>query len=79
MRTFLKIVLGIVVVLAVVVAGAVAFAQFGSERKLNRTIALDVKPVLRADRRRCARRAASISSSRAAAPSVTGPTAPARW
>ena len=45
MRTLLKIVLGIVVVLVVVVAGAVAFAQFGSERKLNRTIALDVKPV----------------------------------
>ena len=39
MRTFLKIVLGIVMVLAVVVAGAVAFAQFGSERKLSRTIA----------------------------------------
>ena len=45
MRKLLKIVLGILVVLAVVVAGAVAFAQFGSERKLNRTVALDVKAV----------------------------------
>ena len=45
MRAFLKIVLGIMVVLAVVVAGAVAFAQFGSEIKLNRTVALDMKPV----------------------------------
>jgi mono/diheme cytochrome c family protein len=45
MRTLLKIVLGLVGVLAVIVALAVAFAEFGSERKLNRMVVLSVLPV----------------------------------
>src|SRR5215469_8801573 len=45
MRTFLKILAGIVALAVVVVAGAAAFAQFGSERKLHRTVRVDVTPI----------------------------------
>jgi len=45
MRTFLKILAGIVVLVVVAVAGAAAFAQFGSERKMHRTVRVDVAPI----------------------------------
>ena len=45
MRTFLKILAGLAAVIAVLVAGAVAFAQFGSERKMHRTVQVQVAPI----------------------------------
>jgi mono/diheme cytochrome c family protein len=45
MRKLLKILAGLVLVLVVIVAGAVAFAEFGSDRKLHRIVQVDVAPV----------------------------------
>src|SRR5215467_12491538 len=45
MRTFLKILAGLVVVVVLVVAGAAAFARFGSEMKLHRTVSVQVAPI----------------------------------
>lgn len=45
MRKFLKVLIGLVIAVSVVVAGAAAFAQFGSERKLHRTVDVEVQPV----------------------------------
>ncbi len=45
MRLFLKLLGGFVVILVVVAAGAAAFAQFGSERKMHRTVRIDVTPI----------------------------------
>src|SRR5215467_8319782 len=45
MRTFLKILAGLVVVVVVVVAGAAAFARFGSEMKMHRTVNVQVAPI----------------------------------
>lgn len=45
MRKLLKILVGLVIVLVVIAAGALAFAQFGSERKLHRTVEVTVAPV----------------------------------
>lgn len=42
MRTFVKILVGIVVVVALVAGGAAAFATFGSEMKLHRTVQVPV-------------------------------------
>src|SRR5215472_11756503 len=44
-RILLKILGGLVVVLVVAIAGAAAFAQFGSERKMHRTVRVDVTPI----------------------------------
>src|SRR5690242_14084588 len=45
MRRFLKILAGLVVVVVVLVAGAAAFAYFGSEMKLHRTVQVPVTPL----------------------------------
>ena len=45
MRTLLKVIAGVVVFLVVVIVGAVAFAQFGSERKLHRGVSVVVQPI----------------------------------
>lgn len=45
MRTFLKVLVGIVIVLVAVVAGAAAFASFGSDMKMHRIVRTDVLPV----------------------------------
>ncbi len=45
MRRLLKVLGGIVVALVVLIAGAAAFAQFGSERKMHRTVQIDVAPI----------------------------------
>jgi mono/diheme cytochrome c family protein len=45
MRKRYKIAGAIVGLIVIGAAGAVAFAQFGSERKLNRTVRVDVKPI----------------------------------
>ena len=45
MRTLLGILAGLVVVLALVVAGAAGFAGFGSEMKLHRTVRVQVAPI----------------------------------
>jgi cytochrome c553 len=45
MRTFLRILAGLVVVLALAGAGAVVFARFGSELKLHRTVRVQVAPI----------------------------------
>jgi len=45
MRTFLKILVGLVVVLVLVVTGAAAFARFGSEMKMHRTVNVPVAPI----------------------------------
>jgi mono/diheme cytochrome c family protein len=45
MRTFLKIVVGVVIAAVLILAGAAGFAQFGSERKLHRTVRVDVSPI----------------------------------
>jgi len=44
-RTLLKVIAGVVVFLVVVIVGAVAFAQFGSERKLHRGVSVVVQPI----------------------------------
>jgi mono/diheme cytochrome c family protein len=46
MRRFLKIVVGLIVAAVLVVAGAAAFAQFGSERKLHRTVQVEATPIV---------------------------------
>jgi len=46
MRTLLRIVVGLVVVVVLVIAGTAGFAQFGSERKLHRTISVQVTPIV---------------------------------
>jgi cytochrome c553 len=45
MRKFVKVLVGVVVVLLFVAARAVAFAQFGSERKLHRIVQVNVAAV----------------------------------
>jgi mono/diheme cytochrome c family protein len=42
---FLKILAGVTVVLVLIGVGAVAFAQFGSERKLHRIVSVNVAPI----------------------------------
>ncbi len=48
MRKPVKIAAGVALVLAAVAVGAVAFAEIGSEQKLNRRVALTVQPVVAA-------------------------------
>ena len=45
MRIFVKILVGLVVVLVLVAAGAAGFAQFGSEMKLHRIVKVQVTPI----------------------------------
>ena len=45
MRKFFKVALWVVGAVVVVLAAAVAYAEFGSRQKLNRVVALDVQPV----------------------------------
>ena len=45
MRKFIKILVGVVAALLVITAGAVSFAQFGSERKLHRIVNVDVASI----------------------------------
>lgn len=45
MRTLLKVLGGIVIVLVVVVAGASAFASFGSDMKMHRKVRIEVAPI----------------------------------
>ena len=45
MRIMLKILIGLVVVVALAAGGAAAFAQFGSERKMHRTVPVQVTAI----------------------------------
>ena len=77
MRIFVKILVGLVVALVSVAAGAAGFAQFGSEMKLHRIVKVQVTPIpLPADQAALDRGA--IFTCHGAVPSAMAPTAPAK-
>ena len=67
MRRFVKIVGGIVVVAAVAVCGAAAFAYFGSDMKLHRTVQVPVTPIALPEDQAALERGAYLYKSRGCA------------
>ena len=77
MRIFVKILVGLVVVLVSVAAGAAGFAQVGSEMKLHRIVKVQVTPIrFRPIRQRSI--VALIFTCHGAVPSAMATTAPAK-